>query len=109
MKEKPPTLSDEERLKRILRMEETVDAKPPYSCLPPDSEEWLNLKVVAILYLFKQAKAEVAREIFGEIEQHYMGGGEHPRMDGIIIKTPKIINIHEIEWQSLKGHYLNSV
>ena len=55
--------------------------------------------------LIQQAKAEVAREIFEEIEQGYMRGGKHPRMDGIVISTPKSITISEPEWQSLKFKY----
>jgi hypothetical protein len=56
-----------------------------------------------LLAIKANAKSEVAREIFEELETTYMTGGIHPRMDGIVIKTPRIITIHEPEWQSFKS------
>lgn len=58
--EKPKML---ERIKAILRAEETADLNPPYRCLPIDDTKWIELKALRIEPIIQQAKVEVAREI----------------------------------------------
>ena len=65
-------------------------------------EEFMAGCSTGVQRLIQQAKAGV----FEEIEKTYMRGGTHPRLDGVIISTPRMITINEDEWQSLKSKYL---
>lgn len=53
----------EERVKAILRMGETVDIDPPWSCLPRGCEEWLNLKARGVCQLIEQARLTGIKEV----------------------------------------------
>ncbi len=88
MKINPQDAEMRDKIVRLLKCEETSDPIPPYSCLPPSSSEWREIKADRILTLINSEYGTVECGECRPFLYHPQIGGERGRKwnsrDGVV-------------------------